>query len=150
MEIKRKKIKVLNRGLILTSRGMIPGPITTPYMETLDAILIMIARFDNQVVEVLEDGTEFPLTVTNFDKDNNKKEEVIPTVETRKEEPAKEITPTQPMNKHMSNKEKKRLEQEKRKAEEAAKAATKEQEPAKEAPVEEKKDAEPVSEVIPE
>lgn len=116
-----KLIKVNDRGMIYTSRGMVRGPITVPYLEKFDAILLMVTRFNHDVVEVLKDGSEVKLTVHNFNLDNNAPAEKIPTMPVRKEEPDKELNPTQAINAGMSRKERKRLEYERHQAELAKK-----------------------------
>ena len=112
-----KLIKVTDRGMIVTSRGVVRGPITVPYLETYDAILLMISRYNNNVFEVLKNGAEIQLNINNFNKDNNAPKEVIPTVEKRQSEPNRELNPTQAINAGMSRKERKRLEYERQQAE---------------------------------
>ena len=115
MKARQKKIKVLTKGPVITSKGTICGPILRPFMESLDTILTNISRFNLDIVEVLDNGNEVKLTIFNFDKDNNKKPETIETVKVRKEQFETPAEPTQPINKHMSNKEKRRMEREKAK-----------------------------------
>ena len=70
-----KKIKILTKGVI-HSKGLIYGPVLTPYMETLDNIFTLLAD-GVHIVEVLNDGTELKLDITNFKNDNNFKPEVL-------------------------------------------------------------------------
>lgn len=125
----RKPIKVLDRKMILTSRGLVRGPILHPYQEKIDAIFTMLSKYDANIVEVLPNGKEVALTLQNFNKDNSVEvQEVIPTVETRKTEPERAIEPNQAIDARMSRKERKRLEHERRIKEEAAAQASKEEE----------------------
>lgn len=68
----KKKIVVKGKGRVLTSRGTCITPITRPYYEKLDYIMLMISKFRADVWEVLDDGREVKLTIQNFDKDNSK------------------------------------------------------------------------------
>lgn len=110
----RKKIKILSRGMVLTSRGMARTPIDRPYLETISSILIMITRYKADVVEVLPGGKEVKLTINNFNCDNT----IVEEVEVSKEPVKPEEVPTQPaISKNMSRKERKRLEAERRRLE---------------------------------
>lgn len=120
----RKPIKVLDRKMVLTSRGLVRGPILHPYQEKIDAIFTMLSKYDANIMEVLPNGKEVKLTLQNFNKDNSVEvQEVIPTVETRKSEPERTIEPNQAIDARMSRKERKRLEHERRIKEAAAQAA---------------------------
>lgn len=68
----KKKIIIKGKGRVLTSRGTCITPITRPYYEKLDYIMLMISKFRADVWEVLDDGREVRLTIQNFDKDNSK------------------------------------------------------------------------------
>lgn len=72
-----KKIKILTSGPI-RAKGLIYGPVLTPYMETEDNIFTLLAA-GVKVVEVLPDKTEVELTLSNFRADNSVKP--VPTVE---------------------------------------------------------------------
>lgn len=67
----KKKIKILTPGII-NAKGFIVGPVITPYIEECEMIFKMISTGVN-VVEVLDNGSEITLNVSNFDTDNNKK-----------------------------------------------------------------------------
>lgn len=116
MSTKKKLIKVADRGMILTSRGMVRGPIERPYLESTDAILLMLTRFNNEVYEVLSDNSEVRLNINNFSADNNVKIEKAETIPVRTEVPEQVINPEQAINKNMSRKERKRLEYERQMA----------------------------------
>jgi len=91
----KKKIKITNRGMFQTSRGMCRTPILRPYLESIDYIFRMIAK-GAKIVEVLDDGTEIELTEQNFNLDNSKKvvkKEEPKKPEAPKAEPAKVVTP---------------------------------------------------------
>ena len=113
----KKKIKVISRGMVITSRGRVRTPIG-PYLENVKNILAMITRNNATVVEVLPDGKEVTLTIQNFDKDNSKA-------------PAEENVPVQEPtnNRQLSRKERKKQEYERKVAEAANKQpeATQEQ-----------------------
>jgi hypothetical protein len=112
-----KKIKITNKGYVLTSRGMARTPIDRPYRETVDTIRLLIARFGADVVEVLDDGSEVKLTINNYASDNNNYNKVD-SVESIKIEPVKSEEPEQTfIPKTMSRKERKRLEYQRRQAE---------------------------------
>ena len=129
----KKKIKVISRGMVITSRGRVRTPIG-PYLENVKNILAMITRNNATVVEVLPDGKEVTLTIQNFDKDNSKApaEKNVPVQgEEKKEAPAEEKTPVQEPtnNRQLSRKERKKQEYERKVAEAANKQpeATQEQ-----------------------
>ena len=63
-----KKIKILTSGPI-RAKGLIYGPVLTPFMENEDTIFALLAA-GVDVVEVLPDGKEVKLTVMNFKEDN--------------------------------------------------------------------------------
>ena len=90
----RKKIKILSNGPIWEKAGVM-GPILTPYMEDIDAIIRLLVD-GIELVEVLDNGKELPLTFMNCDKVNDedtlepattlqipKKEVVAPPKETK-------------------------------------------------------------------
>lgn len=144
----RKPIKVLDRKMVLTSRGLVRGPILRPYQEKVDAIFTMLSRYDANIVEVLPSGEEIKLTLQNFNKDNSvESQEVIPTVEVRKSEPERVIEPTQAIDAHMSRKERKRLEHERRIKEEKEAQISKQEEVKEEVTTEEIKDETSTQEV---
>lgn len=145
----RKPIKVLDRKMVLTSRGLVRGPILRPYQEKVDAIFTMLSRYDANIVEVLPNGKEVKLTLQNFNKDNSVEvQEVIPTVEVRKSEPERVIDPNQAIDARMSRKERKRLEHERRiKEEKEAQASNQQEELKEEVKSEEIKDETPTQEI---
>lgn len=117
----KKRIKITNRGHVLTSRGMARTPIDRPYNEYIESILILITRYNANVVEVLPDGTEIPLTIENYATDNSVvKTPVAPAPEMKQPEKVeeKEEAPATFVSKNMSRKERKRLEAERRRASE--------------------------------
>ena len=65
-----KKIKILSKGIVTTSRGRCRTPIATPYSENIDTILSMLSRDKAKIVEVLPSGKEIELTIYNFSQDN--------------------------------------------------------------------------------
>ena len=119
MRDQTKKIKITNKGYVLTSRGMARTPIDRPYKETVDAIRLLIARFGAHVVEVLDDGREVELTINNYASDNsNIKDKVVPDKTAKSAtEPVKVANAQQCVPKTMSRKERKRLEYQRRLAE---------------------------------
>lgn len=152
---KTKLIKVTSRGLVMTSRGICRSPLGQ-YREKVENILVMITKNKATVVEVLPDGTEIPLTIQNFDKDNTGADVVTETIKVpvklaelkNVEEPKKE-EPQQPAqednsNKQLSRKERKRLEYEKRNAEKKEEVKAEETVEA----VNEGNDASPVEEAV--
>lgn len=92
----RKKIKITSSGPLATKGGA-HGPIRTPYLETIANIKKLLTRDRATVIEVLPDGSEVRLTLTNFCLDNTSKEVKTATPakmeETKAEE--KEVTPEQ-------------------------------------------------------
>jgi len=80
-----KLIKIKSNGPIY-AKGGVYGPIETPYAEDLGTVFRMLSA-GVKIVEVLEDGTEVVLTVSNFDKNN------APKKEEKAQEPAKDQTP---------------------------------------------------------
>lgn len=108
--------------MVLTGRGgMVRTPIMYPYLESIDAILIMITRYNAKVVEVLDDGREVELTINNFNIDNSKETVVqVDSIPVRREVEPVNVPVTAPFNKNMSRKERKRLEHERKMAESAA------------------------------
>lgn len=119
MRHQTKKIKITNKGYVLTSRGMARTPIDRPYKETVDAIRLLIARFGAHVVEVLDDGREVELTINNYASDNSNIKDKVVSDETVKSatEPVKVADAQQCVPKTMSRKERKRLEYQRRMAE---------------------------------
>ena len=110
-----KKIKITNKGYVLTSRGMARTPIDRPYKETVDTIRLLIARFGADVVEVLNDGSEIKLTINNYASDNNNK---VDSNKPTKNKPAKKEESIHAcIPKTMTRKERKRLEYQRRQAE---------------------------------
>lgn len=71
----KKKIKVLYRGPIY-EKGGIYGPITTPYLEDVKTISRFLLS-GKKVSEVLDDGTEISLDLTNFNTDNSNQKPVV-------------------------------------------------------------------------
>lgn len=69
----RKNIIIPYRGPIFAKGGVF-GPINNPYSEDTTTIFRMLAG-NVKVIEVLKDGTQLELNLSNFDKDNEKKEE---------------------------------------------------------------------------
>lgn len=65
----RKRIKITSCGPLATKGGA-HGPIRTPYLETIANIKKLLSRDRANVIEVLEDGSEVKLTLTNFCLDN--------------------------------------------------------------------------------
>lgn len=65
-----KKIKILSKGIVLTSRGRCRTPILTPYVENVNSILSMLTRDNAKIVEILPDKREVELTIYNFSQDN--------------------------------------------------------------------------------
>lgn len=117
----KKKIKILSKGVVLTSRGMARTPIDRPYLESINSILLLITRYKADVVEVLPDGREVKLTINNFNIDNTKVNEVAIENEGDTKEKKVDPVPVQPaISKNMSRKERKRLEAERRRAEQLA------------------------------
>lgn len=120
-----KKILITNRGYVPTSRGMCLTPITRPYKESTDVILRLITRYNADVEEVLDNGDHIKLTISNYASDNNVSTPVV-TVE-EKTEVTSVIEPETIHNtvenntvKSMSRKERRRMEYEKRMAEQKA------------------------------
>lgn len=68
MAEKLKRIKILTSGPI-PSRGNIYGPVLTPFYEPVSSIFKFVAS-GIDVVEVLSDGSEVKLTVSNYKNDN--------------------------------------------------------------------------------
>ena len=65
-----KKIKIVSKGIVMTSRGRCRTPILTPYVENVDSILSMLTRDKAKIVEILPDKREVELTIYNFSQDN--------------------------------------------------------------------------------
>ena len=90
-----KKIKIVSRGFVITSRGRCRTPIMTPYLEKIDNILLMLTRDNAKIVEVLPDNTEIELNIYNFNKDN--------TVKPVKEEPVIPVHVADPVTNQVNN-----------------------------------------------
>ena len=71
-----KMIRVVSRGFVFTSRGRVMSPIMSPYRESINRIWSMITVDRADVEEKLDDGSFVPLTVQNYDKDNNIKADI--------------------------------------------------------------------------
>lgn len=71
-----KMIRIVSRGYVFTSRGRVLSPIMCPYRESVNRIWSMITVDRADVEEKLDDGSFVPLTVQNYDKDNNIKADV--------------------------------------------------------------------------
>ena len=65
-----KKIKIVSKGIVTTSRGRCRTPILTPYVENVNSILSMLTRDKATIVEVLPDKREIELNIYNFSQDN--------------------------------------------------------------------------------
>ena len=120
-----KKILITNRGYVPTSRGMCLTPITRPYKESTDVILRLITRYNADVEEVLDNGDHIKLTISNYASDNNVSTPVVTVEEIT--EVTSVIEPETIHNtvenntvKSMSRKERRRMEYEKRMAEQKA------------------------------
>jgi hypothetical protein len=66
MRVNKKLIKILSRGPIYEKNGVY-GPITVPYVENVRTIFLML-RGGKFIVEVLPNGEEVKLTISNFDQ----------------------------------------------------------------------------------
>lgn len=93
----KKKIKITSTGY-LTAKSGIKGPILAPYYEELKTIRLLLAIDKANVIEVLPNGNEVTLTLTNYLNDNTgvtpeKKEDKKVKQEDKVEEPAEEVTP---------------------------------------------------------
>lgn len=87
-----KKIKILTSGPI-RAKGLIYGPVLTPFMETEDNIFTLLAA-GVEIVEVLPDGKEVKLSMMNFKNDNAFVPDQDPVAETPVvEDPVVEIEP---------------------------------------------------------
>lgn len=155
----KKKIKITNRGMFQTSRGICRTPITRPYLESIEFIFRMIAK-GAKIVEVLENGEEVELTEQNFNLDNSKKvvkKEEVKKPEAPKAEPAKVVTPApqkqeapkqeQPKKEEPKKPEAPKVEpvKEEPKKEEPKKPEVKPQQPAPQKQEEPKKEEKPVA-----
>ncbi len=69
MRVTTKMIKILHNGPIYEKSGIF-GPIRTPYMEDVQTIFRLLSG-GKKVVEVLSNGKEVELNVSNFDKKND-------------------------------------------------------------------------------
>ena len=66
-----KMIRILSRGIVTTSRGRVVGPVLNSYRENVQSIFNMLSQQPTPtIVEILKNGREVPLTLTNYDKDN--------------------------------------------------------------------------------
>ena len=66
--LKSKKIRVLEAGPI-AALGGIHGPILSYYRENIETIFAMV-RDGVRVIELTPDGSEIPLDIQNYDKEN--------------------------------------------------------------------------------
>ena len=122
-----KKILITNRGYVPTSRGMCLTPITRPYKENTDVILRLITRYNTDVEEVLDNGSHVKLTISNYASDNNISTPIVEIKEKTEDTPVVEpeiihtnVETTNNTMKSMSRKERRRMEYEKRMAEQKA------------------------------
>ena len=120
-----KKILITNRGYVPTSRGMCLTPITRPYKESTDVILRLITRYNADVEEVLDNGDHIKLTISNYASDNNVSTPVVTVEEITEVTSVIELetihnTVENNTVKSMSRKERRRMEYEKRMAEQKA------------------------------
>lgn len=69
MEQKRKKITIESNGPI-SLYGGVYGPISNPFFETIRNIAMLVSS-NVKVSEVLLSGEKVPLSLSNFDSDNN-------------------------------------------------------------------------------
>lgn len=89
----KKKIKILSRGPIWEKAGVM-GPILTPFVESIDAIIRLLAD-GIELVEVLDNGKEVPLTFMNCDTVNDEDTlEPATTLQIPKEEVVKVVNET--------------------------------------------------------
>lgn len=67
-----KMIKIPSRGIVTTSRGRVVTPVYNPYRESTEMIYKMLCndKPTPKIIEVLPNGREIPLTLQNYDKDN--------------------------------------------------------------------------------
>lgn len=111
---KTKFIKVTSRGMVTTSRGRVRTPLKK-FKEKVSIILVMIARENATVVEVLPDGREIPLTINNFDKDNSAVVVDEPEKVVEKVKPVEDNHAQPPETaRQLTRKERKKLEYEKK------------------------------------
>ena len=98
-----KKIKITSNGY-LNAKGGIKGPILAPYRENIGTIKLLLAIDKATVIEILNDGSEFPLNLNNYYRDNNTPEPVL-LPEDEDEKPNIVTTPPQPEEKKEEAKE---------------------------------------------
>lgn len=72
-----KKIKIVSKGIVTTSRGRCRTPITSPYVENVNVIFSMLTRDNAKINEVLPNGKEVELTIYNFSQDNTVEPEKV-------------------------------------------------------------------------
>lgn len=66
-----KMITITSRGIVSTSRGRVVAPIRHPYRESVDQIFKMLSTNPAPtILEHLGNGRTIPLTLMNYDKDN--------------------------------------------------------------------------------
>lgn len=151
-----KKIKVISKGIVTTSRGRCRTPIAIPYMENTETILSMLTRDKAKIVEILPTGKEVELTIFNFSQDNSKVEEQTAIKAAHVADPAvvNAGQPKTPSDRPLTRKERRELERKARaEAELAAKEVTEDMEKEtalegkveQEAPVETAEKAEPAT-----
>jgi hypothetical protein len=68
MALKSKKIRILESGPI-SALGGIHGPILSYYREDIGTIFALV-RDGVRVIELTPDGSEIPLDIQNYDKEN--------------------------------------------------------------------------------
>lgn len=107
-----KKIKIISKGIVTTSRGRCRTPIAIPYMENTETILSMLTRDKAKIVEVLPSGKEIELTIFNFSQDNSKVEEQIDIKASHVADPAvvNAGQPRTPSDRPLTRKERRELE----------------------------------------
>ena len=91
--MKKKRIIIPQNGPIY-GKGGVMGPITTPYMEDINTIAIILIR-GSRVVEVLDSGEHVELDLNNYDRDNTRKKEETKQIAPQENPPKDEEKPTQ-------------------------------------------------------
>lgn len=69
--VEKKKIRIVSRGIVHTTRGQVITP-TGIFYEKTDQILKMLLKDKAKIIELLEDGTTVQLTDKNYNTDNTK------------------------------------------------------------------------------
>lgn len=147
-----KKILITNRGYVPTSRGMCLTPITRPYKENTEVILRLITRYNADVEEVLNNGNHVKLTISNYASDNNVSTPIVKIDEKTETEQnvESEIThnnvEANTTMKSMSRKERRRMEYEKRMAEQKASSNSNSQDTVSNTITAPENDAKPITE----